>query len=491
MSDRPALAHPVPTWLIAVLAITFTAASGGRFGIELLAWVAPVPWLLWVRRTQTWPQRLLLLGAAVLATTVQLSTIITPPIPWAFAPMFGVPIGLSFGLALWLWDGIRRTTGERHALYAFVAIAVVSDVLGAMTSPMGAWSTTSAHISSQEVVLQVASVFGVAGIAAITSLVAAFLATFLGAPRDGSGRARLPGGLLPDALVLAVALTAVIGFGSWRLAQPTRGPTVQVAGIVTDLVLTPAGLPDPAVLDDNVDTLFARSARAADHGARLVVWNEGATAVLAGEPTEALVARGRDFARQHRVDLVLAFISVTDPDAMAFHNLAVFIDQDGVEHVRYHKRHPVPGETEPSDNPVPQLARPYGTLSLAICYDADFPEISRAHAAAGAGLVALPSSDWAGIDPVHTMMSRIRAIEGGYSLLRPVRAATSAAFDPMGRVRAQLRIDESNDRTLLATLPTTPVPTIYAWLGNWPVLLPAAYLLLLGGLAVRRLIRRT
>ena len=297
MSDRPALAHPVPTWLIAVLAITFTAASGGRFGIELLAWVAPVPWLLWVRRTQTWPQRLLLLGAAVLATTVQLSTIITPPIPWAFAPMFGVPIGLSFGLALWLWDGIRRTTGERHALYAFVAIAVVSDVLGAMTSPMGAWSTTSAHISSQEVVLQVASVFGVAGIAAITSLVAAFLATFLGAPRDGSGRARLPGGLLPDALVLAVALTAVIGFGSWRLAQPTRGPTVQVAGIVTDLVLTPAGLPDPAVLDDNVDTLFARSARAADHGARLVVWNEGATAVLAGEPTEAPVARGRDFAR--------------------------------------------------------------------------------------------------------------------------------------------------------------------------------------------------
>jgi len=476
LSAPHAAADLVPTWLLALVAITFTAASGGRHGIELLAWIAPVPWLLWVRRTTTWPHRLALLGATVLASVLQLSTIITPPIPWTFALMFGVPTGLTLAVLLLLWNALRSTTSERVGLYAFVALTALTDAASALTSPMGGWGTGSAGINTDLVVLQLASVLGIAGVGALMAWFAATLAQALATPGPFRSSPLLPGGLLPDALVLGVVLAAVHGFGTWRLARPSLQPTVPVAGVVTDLVLSPAGLPADHALDANVHTLFERSRRAATQGARLIVWNEGATAVHPADEA-ALLDRGRTFARRHDVDLVLAYIRVTDPDTLAFDNLAVFIDDQGQVLTRYHKRHPVPGETEPSDNPVPRLQRPYGTVSLAICYDADFPEMSRAHAAIGAELVAVPSSDWAGIDPVHTSMSRVRAIEGGYSLIRPVRAATSAAFDPMGRVRGALRVDEANDRVLRVDLPVGRVPTVYAWLGDAWLLVPGAWLL--------------
>jgi apolipoprotein N-acyltransferase len=86
-------------------------------------------------------------------------------------------------------------------------------------------------------------------------------------------------------------------------------------------------------------------------------------------------------------------------------------------------------------------------------------------------------------------MARVRAIEGGFSLLRPARAGLSAAFDPYGRVRASMSAWEENDRVMLATVPARPLRTLYAQLGDGAVVILAA--LLLGGavLAGRRFTR--
>jgi apolipoprotein N-acyltransferase len=89
-----------------------------------------------------------------------------------------------------------------------------------------------------------------------------------------------------------------------------------------------------------------------------------------------------------------------------------------------------------------------------------------AHAGLGAGLVVVPSSDWRGIDPYHTQMTRLRAIESGVSVVRPVRWATSMAFDAYGRIRGALPYFESNDRILLVQVPTEPVKTVYAHIGD-------------------------
>ena len=47
----------------------------------------------------------------------------------------------------------------------------------------------------------------------------------------------------------------------------------------------------------------------------------------------------------------------------------------------------------------------------------------------------------------------LRAIEGGFSLLRRVHASTSGAWDAMGRPRAAVDYFSLNERMLIAQLP--------------------------------------
>jgi apolipoprotein N-acyltransferase len=210
---------------------------------------------------------------------------------------------------------------------------------------------------------------------------------------------------------------------------------------------------------------------AASRGARVVVWNEAATVVPAAEES-LFVRRGAELARRRGIDLVLAYIVPATDVPYRMENKYVWLSENGDVLESYFKHHPVPGEGSlKGAAPLRVLARPYGKLAGAICYDYDFPEMSLAHARLGAGLVVVPASDWRGIDPYHTQMARIRAIEGGFSVLRPVRWATSGAFDAYGRSRATLSHFEDNDRVILATLPVLRVPTFYSRIGDAPVLL--------------------
>jgi apolipoprotein N-acyltransferase len=122
----------------------------------------------------------------------------------------------------------------------------------------------------------------------------------------------------------------------------------------------------------------------------------------------------------------------------------------------------------------------------AICYDYDFPAMAREHALAGADLVVLPSSDWRGIDPVHTFMARVRAIEGGFSLLRAVRWAPSAAFDAHGRARGWMPATGDTDGVMVTHVPVGRTATTVVSLGDQPVALAAVVLLALIGVALTR-----
>jgi apolipoprotein N-acyltransferase len=73
-------------------------------------------------------------------------------------------------------------------------------------------------------------------------------------------------------------------------------------------------------------------------------------------------------------------------------------------------------------------------------------------------------------------VARLRAIEGGFSVSRSVRGASSAAFDAFGRIRGWLPYYEDNDRILVVALPARPVPTMYSRLGDVLVYLSIAFL---------------
>ena len=99
----------------------------------------------------------------------------------------------------------------------------------------------------------------------------------------------------------------------------------------------------------------------------------------------AIVARGRGV-------VVGGFCELGDDGKL--YNSAVIVDADGVQTV-YRKVHLWDREKlffEPGDRPPPVLDTAVGRIGLMICYDLEFPEMSRMLALAGAELIAVPTN---------------------------------------------------------------------------------------------------
>jgi predicted amidohydrolase len=82
-----------------------------------------------------------------------------------------------------------------------------------------------------------------------------------------------------------------------------------------------------------------------------------------------------------------------------FHNSAVVVDGDGVRTV-YRKTHLWDREREwfvAGEVPPPVVDTAVGRIGVAICYDLEFPEVTRKLAVAGAELIAVPTN-WPLVD---------------------------------------------------------------------------------------------
>ncbi|HXI19691.1 MAG TPA: nitrilase-related carbon-nitrogen hydrolase, partial [Gemmatimonadales bacterium] len=276
--------------------------------------------------------------------------------------------------------------------------------------------------------------------------------------------------------------------GELRLANPAPGAPLRVGSVVS-----PVGHTEFRAAAANVDTLrsldgelFARSARAVDLGAAVVVWNEMATIVtVPGE--SALVARGQALARDRHVTFLMAYGVATS--LRPFHDVNKYrlYLPDGTLADEYVKRHPVPGDPDEVGTAHARVVTVNGArIGGAICYDFGFPGIARDNARDGAGLVLLPSSDWRGIDPEHGRMALMNAVAVGLPMVRPVRAATSIVTDQYGRLVATMRADGGDGGVGVAAVPTERVRTVYARTGEMVPVLGLAFCGLVAALLLRR-----
>jgi apolipoprotein N-acyltransferase len=251
------------------------------------------------------------------------------------------------------------------------------------------------------------------------------------------------------------------------LASSVGEPTVLVAAVGTDNDVGGLPLPSRAQRERWDLALFERTRKAAQAGAELVVWTEAASVVEPADETEWLASVG-ELAREQRVAIVVGYIvPLLDRDPFEYENAYALLGPDGALVHRYLKHHPVPGEpaVRGTEQTPMHTSETLGEVSGAICYDYDFPAMARARGSAD--LVALPSSDWRGIDPIHTHMARLRAIEGGHSVLRSTRFGLSAGIDSTGVIRGQLSHFDDDERILLVHLPRHGRASLSARLGEW------------------------
>jgi 5-aminopentanamidase len=161
--------------------------------------------------------------------------------------------------------------------------------------------------------------------------------------------------------------------------------------------------PDVGRPDQNADRALEAIGAAIDAGAQIVVLpelvNSGyvfasveeARAAAVPADGELLAGWAREAARGDAV-VVGGFCELA-PDGR-LHNSSALVDAGGVRAV-YRKLHlwdEEPRWFEAGDHPAPVVETRHGRIGLAVCYDIEFPELTRGLALAGADLIALPTN---------------------------------------------------------------------------------------------------
>jgi apolipoprotein N-acyltransferase len=433
-------------------------SSGMRWNVSVAAWLFPVPFLYYLRlgHSKKW-----LLFTLVISFILQIGKIASESM-YLFIAISG---GLSTGIFAWVIfivkEKIRKTQGEWISVYSFAVLVTVSEFINMYTSPLGTWGMMANTQVDNLMILQIVSVTGAAGIAFLISWFSALMETILNTIAEGKNDTKM----LTQTGYFTIVIFMVYVFGALRLDLGMPAKTTQVFTVSSKKYNVMDVLNNEAARKDNNADVLNLMRSAAEKKPSLVVSNEGAL-FLTPEEVEGTFENLKNLSQMYSTDLVVGYIIYKGKGEKRFNKSAWFSRGQLIQN--YHKQFVPIGEPAfRIPDTISVMDVPFGRASMAICYDFDSISITNAHGKHNSAIIALPSSDWRGIDPVHTQMTRIRAIENGYSVIRPVREATTEVYDNFGRTRAMTRWQESGNEIMEALVPVEPVSTFYKIAGNW------------------------
>jgi apolipoprotein N-acyltransferase len=263
--------------------------------------------------------------------------------------------------------------------------------------------------------------------------------------------------------------------------------------------------------DTSVIEVFDRHVEATD-GVRgrpdLIVWPEDVIDTprdFASDPWATIVG-----ALARRFDAPMVVGTVEGASDTRFRNAAVLVDAEGVVVARYDKVHRVPfGEYVPFRGLLEQFAEDalpardaligdlpahldvpgrVGRVGVAISWEIFFPDRSREGIEDGGRLLLNPTngSSFSGttVQSQQVASSRLRAIENGRWVVQVAPTGFSAVIDEHGRVLDRTAVGE--ERVLQQSVQLREGLTIYTRVGNFPAVLLALVLILVGASVSRR-----
>jgi apolipoprotein N-acyltransferase len=135
------------------------------------------------------------------------------------------------------------------------------------------------------------------------------------------------------------------------------------------------------------------------------------------------------------------------------------------------------------DGKLPVADTSGGRLSTAICNDLHFPPLIRQAGANNADILIAPYNDVIPFGSSDAITAIFRAIENGFSLLRPAGHGTSMIVDYEGRILASQNYFTNDNGIMLTTIPIHGATTIYSRIGDLFAYVCVAGLILLTGWA--------
>ena len=497
------------SWLWLVIAAILSLLSGGRWAIPLAVWFAPLFLLRFVRTRRPLAGFLLASLVRAVAAMVSLQGVIPAP-SYIFYPLVSF-LALVTTLPYLADRLITPRLNGFVATLVFPAAFTTLEYLGSF-GPFGAFSSLANTQYGNLPLLQVVSVTGIWG---ITFLITWFAAVANWAWERGFAWPEVRVGVL---LYAAIFSAVILGGGARLVLFPPEATPVRVAGLsasqaasaaidqqlpMETMMAVMSGKATPAqralvraAHARLADDLLIRSQQEAQAGAKIVVWPEGGASVLEEDEPD-LIQRAAALARQKGIYLNLG-LDVHLANAPAGGPMAkdesVLIDPTGKVVWTYEKTHLVPfletGQVAPGDGKVPLLDSPYGRLANVICFDLDFPGLIRQAGQGGADLMLAPANDWREVDPIHTQAATFRAIEYGFSLVRPASHGLAMAVDYEGQVLATADYFTTDHQVMIASVPMHGVRTIYAAVGDLFAWLCVIGLVIFSGQAILQSRRR-
>ena len=494
--------------LLAASSGILLALSFPKFGNGAVAWVALAPLLVALAESRAGLDsfRLGYITGAVSSVGIVYWTALVVvqygglslPVGIGVMGLLCLALALFPSLFAWMVGRWRRAFGPAALLLAPVAW-VATEILRAHTLFNFSWCLLGYSQHANLPMIQVARFAAVYGVSFVVVSVATVLAYVVVETRPHPRRVAVLG--------MAAMVVAVLAYGLWTLSRPVaEAGRVRVALVQAAVLQEDKWQPEQAW--SNIDLHLGLTRRAADQGARLVVWPESAVPFYF-DRSPPLAAELQGLVRERRIYLVFGNDDreMHDERTERFWVGAKMLTPQGDLGLRYHKIRLVPfGEYVPVQSVitlggrvtakvVKQVAdftpgEEYSTgtvdghkIGTFICYEAIFPDLVREFAAGGAELLVNITNDaWYGRTSApyqHMAMAAFRAVENGKYLVRAANTGITAVVDPRGRILERTALF---DRTMLVRdVPFVPGTTFYARHGDvfaWSCLALAAALTL-------------
>jgi len=439
--------------------------ANGRWIIPIATWFYPVFLLRFLRLQK--PFRGVIILALINGGISAISW-------WKMVP---VPIGIYFVISFlfsnimilaFLADRLLATKMNGFFSTLIFPLAWCSLEFLCTFSPKASWNVL-AYTQDQPVLLQLASLTGIWGISFVITWFASIINWIWVEQFEWP---KIKSGVVAFAGVVAI----IVLYGVIRLnIGSSEQKYVRTASIVAsrniNKNLSTCKWSDAKAIgvysDDVENNLLEKTVEAARSGAKMILWQESAGFIPMTEE-KTFIERASALASSEKIYLLMTLWSV--PEDFPKHlieNKMIVIDTNGNRQLVYVKTHAAPPEPIiRGDGQIPTLQTSYGKIAPAICFDAEFPNFIRQAGKNNVDIMFLPANDWKEIDPIHSHMAVMRAIENGFSLVHPAGQGLSVAADNRGRIIASMDFYTSDQQVMYADVPYRHSNTLYAKIGD-------------------------
>jgi len=241
---------------------------------------------------------------------------------------------------------------------------------------------------------------------------------------------------------------------------PEEGDPVSMEQVWADRLVSP--------FEERISRIENLTKTVASNDAKIVSFQEFSMTINE-EDEERLREEYRRIAKENNVYLSITYAYFAEEGKGE--NKHLLIDNNGEIQLDYTKRYLVGigdlGETGvyiKGPEIIQSVDTPYGKIGISICRDMEFTHYIRQAGRANVDIMLSPSYEWPKgliVSPVY-----MRAIENGFSLVRPTFNGITIAEDFSGRIISQMDSDKTDDGIMYADIPTRGVNTIYSIIGD-------------------------